>query len=111
LRAVGTHNIYTAGSVDQLPKHFSSGYLFGDPMTIPVADLDRTQHLVVLGANPLVSNGSLMTAPDVRRRLKRIRQRGGKVVVVDPRRTRTVEVADEHHAIRPAPTRSCSSPS
>jgi anaerobic selenocysteine-containing dehydrogenase len=101
LRAVGTHNIYTAGSVDQLPKHFSSGYLFGDPMTIPVADLDRTQHLVVLGANPLVSNGSLMTAPDVRRRLKRIRQRGGKVVVVDPRRTRTVEVADEHHAIRP----------
>jgi anaerobic selenocysteine-containing dehydrogenase len=100
-RAVGTHNIYTAGSVDQLPKHFSSGYLFGDPMTIPVADLDRTQHLLVLGANPLVSNGSLMTAPDVRSRLKGIRARGGKVVVVDPRRTRTAEVADEHHAIRP----------
>jgi anaerobic selenocysteine-containing dehydrogenase len=100
-RAVGTRNIYTAGSVDQLPKHFSSGYLFGDPMTIPVADLDRTQHLLVLGANPLVSNGSLLTAPDVRRRLKGIRARGGKVVVVDPRRTRTAEVADEHHAIRP----------
>jgi anaerobic selenocysteine-containing dehydrogenase len=100
-RAVGTHNIYTAGSVDQLPKHYSSGYLFGDPMSIPVPDLDRTHHLLLLGANPLVSNGSLMTVPDARGRLKAIRDRGGKVVVVDPRRTRTAEAADEHHAIRP----------
>jgi anaerobic selenocysteine-containing dehydrogenase len=100
-RAVGTHNIYTAGSVDQLPKHYSSGYLFGDPMSIPVPDLDRTHHLLLLGANPLVSNGSLMTVPDARGRLKAIRDRGGKVVVIDPRRTRTAEVADEHHAIRP----------
>lgn len=100
-KAVGTHNIYTAGSVDQLPKHYSSGYLFGDPLSIPVPDLDRTQHLLLLGANPLVSNGSLMTVPDARGRLKAIRDRGGKVVVVDPRRTRTAEVADEHHAIRP----------
>jgi anaerobic selenocysteine-containing dehydrogenase len=100
-KAVGTHNIYTAGSVDQLPKHYSSGYLFGDPLSIPVPDLDRTQHLVLLGANPLVSNGSLMTVPDARGRLKGIRERGGKVVVVDPRRTRTAELADEHHPIRP----------
>nr|WP_238338154.1 molybdopterin-dependent oxidoreductase [Pedococcus badiiscoriae] len=100
-KAVGTHNLYTAGSVDQLPKHYSSGYLFGDPLSIPVPDLDRTQHLLLLGANPLVSNGSLMTVPDARGRLKAIRERGGKVVVVDPRRTRTAEVADEHHAIRP----------
>jgi anaerobic selenocysteine-containing dehydrogenase len=100
-RAVGTHNIYTAGSVDQLPKHYSSGYLFGDPMSIPVPDLDRTHHLLLLGANPLVSNGSLMTVPDARGRLKAIRDRGGKIVVVDPRRTRTAEAADEHHAIRP----------
>ena len=100
-RAVGTHNIYTAGSVDQLPKHYSSGHLFGDPMSIPVPDLDRTHHLLLLGANPLVSNGSLMTVPDARGRLKAIRDRGGKVVVVDPRRTRTAEAADEHHAIRP----------
>jgi anaerobic selenocysteine-containing dehydrogenase len=100
-KAIGTHNIYTAGTVDQIPKHFSSGYLFGDPLTIPIPDLDRTQHLLLLGANPLVSNGSLMTAPDVQRRLKRIRERGGKLVVVDPRRTRTAELADEHHAIRP----------
>lgn len=100
-RAVGTHNIFTAGSVDQLPKHYSSGYLFGDPMSIPVPDLDRTHHLLLLGANPLVSNGSLMTVPDARGRLKAIRDRDGKVVVVDPRRTRTAEAADEHHAIRP----------
>ncbi|PXY38374.1 molybdopterin-dependent oxidoreductase [Prauserella flavalba] len=100
-KALGTRNFYTAGSVDQLPKHYSSGYLFGGGFTIPVPDLDRTGHLLMLGANPLVSNGSLMTAADVRGRLRAIRQRGGKVVVVDPRRTRTAEVADEHHAIRP----------
>jgi anaerobic selenocysteine-containing dehydrogenase len=100
-KAIGTHNLYTAGTVDQIPKHFSSGYLFGDPLTIPIPDLDRTQHLLLLGANPVVSNGSLMTAPDVHRRLKRIRERGGRIVVVDPRRSRTAELADEHHAIRP----------
>ncbi len=100
-RAVGSHNVYTAGSVDQLPKHYSSGYLFGDPLSIPIPDLDRTRHLLVLGANPLVSNGSLMTAPDVRARLRGIQQRGGRIVVVDPVRSRTAELADEHHAIRP----------
>lgn len=100
-KAIGTKNFYTAGTVDQIPKHFSSGYLFGGAFTIPVPDLDRTQHLLMLGANPLVSNGSLMTAADVRGRLKGIQSRGGKVVVVDPRRTRTAELADEHHAIRP----------
>ncbi|MDV6011160.1 molybdopterin-dependent oxidoreductase [Haloechinothrix sp. LS1_15] len=100
-RALGTKNFYTAGTVDQIPKHFSSGYLFGNAFTIPVPDIDRTQHLLVLGANPLVSNGSLMTAPDVRRRLRGIRERGGKLVVIDPRRTRTAAVADEHHTIRP----------
>ncbi len=100
-KGIGTQNIYTAGTVDQIPKHFSSGYLFGDPLSIPVPDLDRTDHLLLLGANPLVSNGSLMTAPDVRGRLKGIRARGGKVVVVDPRRSRTAEAADEHHPIRP----------
>lgn len=100
-KAIGTQNIFTAGTVDQIPKHFSSGYLFGDPLTIPIPDLDRTDHLLMLDANPLVSNGSLMTAPDVRSRLKAIRARGGKVVVVDPRRTRTAEASDEHHAIIP----------
>ncbi|MFE6609915.1 molybdopterin-dependent oxidoreductase [Amycolatopsis sp. NPDC057786] len=100
-KALGTRNFYTATTVDQMPKHFSSGYLFGDPQAIPVADLDRTEHLLILGANPLVSNGSLMTAPDTRGKLRGIRKRGGKIVVVDPRRTRTAQFADEHHAIRP----------
>ncbi|MEU3625558.1 molybdopterin-binding oxidoreductase [Amycolatopsis coloradensis] len=100
-KALGTKNFYTATTVDQMPKHFSSGYLFGDPQTIPVADLDRTEHLLILGANPLVSNGSLMTAADVRGRLRGIQKRGGRIVVLDPRRTRTAQLADEHHAIRP----------
>ncbi|TVT61755.1 molybdopterin-dependent oxidoreductase [Amycolatopsis rhizosphaerae] len=100
-KALGTRNFYSASSVDQLPKHFSSGYLFGDAFSIPVPDVDRTAHLLIVGANPLVSNGSLMTAPDMRGRLRAIRQRGGKVVVIDPRRTRTARAADEHHAIRP----------
>jgi anaerobic selenocysteine-containing dehydrogenase len=100
-KSLGTHNVFTAGTVDQVPKHFSSGYLFGDPLTIPIPDLDRTDYLLLLGANPLVSNGSLMTAPDVRGRLKAIRVRGGRIVVVDPRRTVTAEAADEHLAIRP----------
>jgi anaerobic selenocysteine-containing dehydrogenase len=100
-KALGTKNFYTAGTVDQVPKHFSAGYMFGHPLTIPVPDLDHTQHLLLLGANPLVSNGSLMTAPDARGRLKSIQRRGGKIIVVDPKRTRTAELADEHHAIRP----------
>jgi anaerobic selenocysteine-containing dehydrogenase len=100
-KALGTKNFYTAGTVDQVPKHFSSGYLFGHALSIPVPDLDRTGHLLLLGANPLVSNGSLMTVPDARGRLKAIRARGGKMVVVDPKRSRTAELADEHHAIRP----------
>src|SRR5207302_10351814 len=67
----------------------------------PIPDLDRTEHLLMHGANPLQSNGSLMTSPDVRGRLRKIRARGGKLVVIDPRRTRTAEEADEHHFIRP----------
>ena len=100
-KALGTRNVFTATTVDQMPKHVSSGYMFGGALTIPVPDLDRTMHLLVLGANPLASNGSLMTSPDARGRLRDIRERGGKIVVVDPRRTRTAEHADEHHAIRP----------
>jgi anaerobic selenocysteine-containing dehydrogenase len=75
--------------------------MFGGPLTIPVPDLDRTQLLLLLGADPLVSNGSLMTAPDVKTRLRAIRARGGRIVVVDPRRSKTAEEADAHHFIRP----------
>ena len=105
LRAVvktfGTRNVYTATSVDQLPKQLSSALMFGAGLSVAVPDLDRTDHILILGANPLASNGSLMTAPDCRGRLRAIQERGGKVVVVDPRRSRTAEVADEHHFIRP----------
>ncbi|MEA2363663.1 MAG: hypothetical protein QOD71_2808 [Thermoleophilaceae bacterium] len=101
LRALGTQNIYSASTVDQMPKQVSAGLMFGTMLSVPVPDVDRTDHLLILGANPLVSNGSLLTAPDMRGRLRRIRERGGKVVVVDPRRTRTADEADEHHFIRP----------
>ncbi|HXD55159.1 MAG TPA: molybdopterin-dependent oxidoreductase [Solirubrobacteraceae bacterium] len=101
LKSIGTRNVFSASSVDQMPKHLSAGHMFGGALSIPVPDLDRTMHLLVLGANPLASNGSLMTAPDARGRLRAIRERGGKIVVVDPRRSRTAEHADEHHFIRP----------
>jgi anaerobic selenocysteine-containing dehydrogenase len=101
LRALGSKNVYSASSVDQMPKHFSAGHMFGHWSSIPIPDVDRTDHLLIWGANPLVSNGSLLTAPDMRGRIRRIRERGGKVVVIDPRRTRTADAADEHHFIRP----------
>ena len=101
IRALRTTNVYSASSVDQLPKHVSCGYLFGDPLAIPVPDLDRTDLLVLLGANPRVSNGSLMTAPDLPGRLTALQRRGGRLVVIDPARTRTAERADLHLAVRP----------
>jgi anaerobic selenocysteine-containing dehydrogenase len=101
VRALGSKNIYSASTVDQMPKQVSSGLMFGTMLSVPLADVDRTDHLLILGANPLVSNGSLLTAPNMRGRIRGIRERGGKVVVVDPRRTRTAEEADEHHFIKP----------
>ncbi|MBT2477059.1 molybdopterin-dependent oxidoreductase [Streptomyces sp. ISL-94] len=101
LKALGTRNLFTASTLDQMPKHVSSGLLFGDPFAIPVPDLDHTDFLLLLGANPLESNGSLCTAPDFPGRLKALRARGGTLVVVDPRRTRTARLADRHLAPRP----------
>src|SRR5918997_14645 len=101
LKALGSKNLYSASTVDQFPKQAASAHMFGSGSAVPVPDLDRTDHLLVLGANPAASNGSLMTAPDVRGRLRAISDRGGKVVVVDPKRTRTAKLADEHVWIRP----------
>ncbi|MGW8065696.1 molybdopterin-dependent oxidoreductase [Streptomyces ziwulingensis] len=98
---LGTRSLFTASTVDQMPKHVSSGLLFGDANAIPVPDLDRTDHLLLIGANPLESNGSLCTAPDFPGRLKALRARGGTLTVIDPRRTRTAKLADRHVAIRP----------
>ncbi|HEY3480120.1 MAG TPA: molybdopterin-dependent oxidoreductase, partial [Streptomyces sp.] len=99
--ALRTRSVFSASTLDQMPKHVSSGYLFGDPNAIPVPDLDRTDHLLLIGANPLVSNGSLATAADFPGKLKALRRRGGRLVVIDPNRTRTARAADQHVAPRP----------
>lgn len=101
VKMLRSRNVFTAATVDQMPKHVSSGYLFGHPDLIPVPDIDRTGYLLMLGANPYESNGSLATAPDWPGRLEAIRERQGKVVVVDPRNTRTAKASDEHIPIRP----------
>ncbi|MEU7416305.1 molybdopterin oxidoreductase family protein [Streptomyces antibioticus] len=98
---IGTRSLFTASTVDQMPKHVSSGLLFGDANAIPVPDLDRTHHLLLIGANPLESNGSLCTAPDFPGRLRALKARGGTLTVIDPRRTRTARLADRHVDIRP----------
>src|SRR4051794_27700314 len=100
-KLLGTRNNYSATSTDQLPQHRTSHEMFGNFAFFPIPDVDHTQHMLVLGANPAVSNGSLMTAPGARHRLKAITERGGKVVVIDPRRTETVKHASEHIAVRP----------
>jgi anaerobic selenocysteine-containing dehydrogenase len=101
LKSMGSRNIFSASTVDQVPKHVAGGYMFGTAQSIPVPDIDHTDYLLMLGANPYASNGSLCTAPDYPGRLQAIRARGGKVVVVDPRRTKTAQESDEWIAIRP----------
>jgi|SoiMethySBSTD1v2_1073268.scaffolds.fasta_scaffold230888_2 anaerobic selenocysteine-containing dehydrogenase len=101
IRALRTRNRYSATSVDQLPHHLAATTMFGHMLLLPIPDIDRTQFFLALGANPLASNGSLMTAPGMPLRLKALRARGGRLVVVDPRRTETAEVADTHLFIRP----------
>ncbi|MEW6776728.1 MAG: molybdopterin-dependent oxidoreductase, partial [Bdellovibrionota bacterium] len=100
LGALHTKNKFSASSVDQNPKHAAGLFLYGNVLSIPVPDIDRTNFFLILGANPLASNGSLMTAPDIKTRLRDIKKRG-KIVVVDPRRSETAEYADEHLFIRP----------
>jgi anaerobic selenocysteine-containing dehydrogenase len=102
LKALKTQNHFTATSVDQLPHHFAAWAMLGHPLLLPIPDIDRTEYFLILGANPLASNGSLMTAPDVINRLEDIKRRGGKVVLIDPRRTETARVAAEHHFINPS---------
>ncbi len=101
LKALRTKNNYSATSVDQLPHHFASQLMFGHPFLLPIPNLDRTDFFLILGGNPLASNGSLMTAPDVKNRLEALRKRG-KFIVIDPRRTETAKFASEHFFIKPA---------
>ncbi len=101
LQAVGTRHRYSASTVDQMPRQVAAAYVFGTAVSVPVPDLDRTDYLMILGANPYASNGSMCTAPDFPGRIEAIRARGGKLVVVDPRRSRTAAEADEWLPIRP----------
>ncbi|MGX2998094.1 molybdopterin-dependent oxidoreductase [Streptomyces sp. JNUCC 64] len=101
VNGIGTRSLFTATTLDQMPKHVSSGLLFGDAHAVPVPDLDRTDHLLLLGANPVESNGGLCAAPDFPGRLEALRARGGTLTVIDPRRTRTARLADRHVPIRP----------
>jgi anaerobic selenocysteine-containing dehydrogenase len=101
VKALGTKNLFTATTVDQMPKQLSSGLMFGTGLSIPIPDIDRTDHMLMLGANPFASNGSLFTAPDLPGRLRALKRRGGKLVVIDPRRTQTAKEATKHHFIVP----------
>ncbi len=99
---IKTRNRFSATSVDQLPHQLAALKLYGHQLMVPIPDIDRTQYFLALGYNPMASNGSLMTVPDFPGRLKALKARGGKLVVIDPRRSETAQVADEYHAIRPA---------
>lgn len=98
---IRTNNRFSATSVDQLPHHLVALWLFGHKLMFPIADIDRCDYFLMLGANPIASNGSIWTVPDVRKRVKALTARGGKLVVIDPRRTETAELATAHHFIRP----------
>lgn len=96
-----TRNRFSATSVDQLPQHLTSYLLYGHGLLLPIPDIDHTDFMLILGGNPLASNGSIMTVPDVEKRLKALRARGGRLVVVDPRRSETAAMADQHLFVRP----------
>ena len=100
-QALNTRNRFAATSVDQLPHHLAASLMFGHGFLIPIPDIDNTDFMLVLGANPAASNGSLMTAPDVKNRMKSIVKRGGKIIVIDPRETESAKLATQHHFIRP----------
>lgn len=96
-----TKNKFSATSVDQLVHHLTSYLLYGHQLLVPIADVKRTDFLLMLGANPVASNGSMLTAGNLPEHIKQIRKRGGKVILIDPRRTETSEIVDTHHFIRP----------
>jgi len=101
LKAIGSKNRFSASSVDQLPHHVASNFMFGHGLLSPVPDIDRTNFIMMIGHNPMVSNGSMMTAPNFPERLKKLQERGGKFVVIDPRYTETAKRADQHYFIKP----------
>lgn len=101
LRSLHTRNRFSATSVDQLAHHVASFLMFGHQLLLPIPDIDRTTLFLILGANPAVSNGSMMTAPGMGRRMEEMRRRGGKVILIDPRQNETARLVDQHLFIRP----------
>jgi len=99
--ALGSPNVFSAATLDQMPKHLAVGHMFGDFYSIPVPDIERTDLLVVVGANPIVSNGSMWSVPDFRGKAAALRARGGEIITIDPRLTETANIADRHYPIRP----------
>jgi len=100
-RALGTKNVFSASTLDQMPKQLASGLMFGHWLSVALPDIARTDLMLVIGANPLASNGSMWTVPDFKGKAKALKARGGRLVVIDPRRTETAAMADAHHFIRP----------
>ncbi len=102
LKALKTRSRFSASSVDQMPHHVAALHMLGHSLLNPVPDLDNTNYLLIMGANPVVSNGSMMSSPDIKKRMRAIQERNGKIVVIDPRRTETAHKANEHYFIKPA---------
>ena len=100
-RALGSKNVFSASTLDQMPKQLASGLMFGHWLSVALPDLVRTDLLLVIGANPLASNGSMWTVPDFKGKARAMQARGGRLIVIDPRRTETAAMADAHHFIRP----------
>ncbi|MEI6485877.1 MAG: molybdopterin-dependent oxidoreductase [Sphingomonadales bacterium] len=100
-KALGVRGVYSASTVDQMPHQLAQYWLYGHNALFPIPDIERTQHLVILGGNPLASNGSVWTVPDVKRRIAEMQHRGGRLTVIDPRRSETAGMAQAHHFIRP----------
>ena len=100
-KATGTLNRYSSASTDQMPHHVAANYMLGSGNLIPIPDINRTQFMLIIGGNPAISNGSMMTAPGVIQRIKNIQRRGGKVVVIDPKRSKTAKMADQHIFVQP----------
>ncbi len=99
--AVGVKNLYSASTLDQIPHHVVQYHMYGHVSLAAVPDIDRSQYLLIIGGNPAASNGSIWTVPDFKKRVKEMRARNGLLVVVDPRRTETAKLADEHHFVKP----------
>lgn len=101
LASLRTPNKYSATSVDQLPHMLVSYLMFGHQLLLPIPDVDRTRSIIMFGANPAVSNGSILSAPGLSSRLKALAQKGGKVFLFDPRYTETASIATHHYFIKP----------